>query len=221
MSPLPSPNPLRGLRTALVTTAGLLAVLWALQIVQFATDDSLMTYGIRPRRLGELVDIYPAQFLHLGFGHLIANTLALAVLGFLAATRGFLRFAGVSLVVMTVCGLGVWLTAPANTNTVGASGLVFGYFGYLLVRGFVDRRLFDIALAFVITGVYGWSMLWGALPTASGVSWQGHLFGFAGGVLAAFLFRRDRAGRETARPTAPTGGGPRPMSEELKDLGLL
>jgi membrane associated rhomboid family serine protease len=87
----------------------------------------------------------------------------------------------------------VWLVAPAHTNTAGASGVVFGLFGYLLVRGFVDRRLLDIGVGLGIAVVYG-SILWGVLPTAQGVSWQGHLFGLVGGVASAFLFRDVRSG---------------------------
>ncbi|MCF2529523.1 rhomboid family intramembrane serine protease [Yinghuangia soli] len=224
MSPLPSPVPFRGLTTAFATIAALLAVMWALQFWNLATGDSLLQHGITPRDTGELwPDLFTAQFLHTGFPHLIANTLGLAVLGFLAATRGAGRFAWVSLVIMVVGGLGIWLASPSGSITVGASGLVFGYFGYLLVRGFFDRRIRDVLLAFVLTAIFGWSMLWGALPTASGVSWQAHLGGFAGGVAAAYLFRRrpDAPARPSGGTPRAAAAGPRPLSEELKDLGLL
>lgn len=224
MSPLRFAGPLRGLVGAFFITATLLAVLWALQIYNTVTDDSLLTHGITPRRTSELPDILTAPFLHVGFAHLIANTIALAVLGFLAATRGLGRFVSVSLVITVVGGLGVWLTSPSNSTTVGASILVFGYFGYLLVRGFFDRKVLDILIAFGITAVYGWAMLWGVLPTASHVSWQGHLFGFVGGVVAARVFRRRRDDRRDGSGTGSrnvAAAGPRPLSEELKDLGLL
>lgn len=224
VSPLPSAVPFRGLIGAFFTTAALLAVLWVVQIVNLVTGDSLLTHGISPRRADELPDILTAPFLHFGFAHLIGNTLALAVLCFLTATRGRARFAGVSLVITVVGGLGIWLTAESGSNHAGASILVFGFFGYLLVRGFVDRKLLDILIAFVITAVYGWTMLWGVLPTTDHVSWQGHMFGFAGGVVAAHVFRRRRGDgppQGSGRPAASRGTGTRPLSEELKDLGLL
>ncbi|UGQ15424.1 rhomboid family intramembrane serine protease [Yinghuangia sp. ASG 101] len=209
---------------AFFTTAALLAVLWAVQIVNLVTGDALLTHGVSPRRADELPDILTAPFVHFGFAHLIGNTLALAVLCFLTATRGRARFAGVSLVITVVGGLGIWLTAASGTNHAGASILVFGYFGYLLVRGFVDRKVLDILIAFVITAVYGWTMLWGVLPTTDHVSWQGHLFGFAGGVVAAHVFRRrgdDGSPARSDRPSASGAAGTRPLSQELKDLGLL
>ncbi|WP_436786247.1 rhomboid family intramembrane serine protease [Yinghuangia sp. YIM S10712] len=227
MSPLAPATPFRGLIGAFCTTVALMAVLWVVQVYNVVTDDSLLTHGISPRRADELPDILSAPFLHFGFGHLIGNTIALPALCFLTATRGRARFVGVSLVITVVGGLGIWLTASDNSNHAGASILVFGYFGYLLVRGFVDRRLLDILTAFVITATYGWSMLWGVLPVSVHVSWQGHLFGFAGGVAAAYAFRRRRDDPVHPRGKSPAGRrgadtpGARPLSDELKDLGLL
>lgn len=167
-------------------------LLWLLEGIDTATGHALDTFGIVPRETSELRDVVPAAFTHFGFDHVAANSLPLLVLGFLAALRGIRRFLGVAFVVILVSGLGVWLAAPAHTNTAGASGVVFGLFGYLLVRGFVDRRLLDIAVGLTVAVVYG-SILWGVLPTAQGVSWQGHLFGLLGGVAAAFLFRERSA----------------------------
>ncbi|MGH3314373.1 MAG: rhomboid family intramembrane serine protease [Streptomyces sp.] len=162
------------------------ALLWLLEAVDSVSGHALDTFGIQPRQESELVDVIPAAFMHFGFGHLVANTLPLLVLGFLAALRGTGRFLAVALTIIVVSGLGVWLVAPAASNTAGASGLIFGLFGYLLVRGFVDRRITDVALGGVVAVLYG-SILWGVLPTDSGISWQGHLFGLVGGVLAAFM----------------------------------
>ncbi|MBO8194836.1 rhomboid family intramembrane serine protease [Streptomyces oryzae] len=177
---------------------GWVALLWVLEAVDQASGNALDTFGIQPRRLGELVDVIPSAFMHFGFEHLIANTLPLLILGFLAALRGVGRFLVVATIIVVVSGLGVWLIAPANSNTAGASGLIFGLFGYLLARGFVDRRITDVALGTVVAVFYG-SILWGVLPTESGVSWQGHLFGLIGGVLAARL---------TAEPRSLTEGKP-------------
>ncbi|MDX3851140.1 rhomboid family intramembrane serine protease [Streptomyces sp. AK02-01A] len=169
---------------------GWVALLWTLEAVDAATG-ALDTYGLSPRRFGELRDVIPMAFLHHGFGHLASNTVPLLVLGFLAALSGLRRFAAVVLTIMVVGGLGVWLTAADNSITAGASGVVFGLLGYLLVRGFVDRSAVDIVVGLVVLAVYG-SALWGVLPTNPAVSWQGHLFGLIGGILAAFMFRRRR-----------------------------
>ncbi|MFR9675405.1 rhomboid family intramembrane serine protease [Streptomyces sp. TR06-5] len=166
-------------------------LLWLLEAVDYATGHALDTFGIAPRRTDELVDVVPAAFMHFGFDHLMANTVPLLVLGFMAALRGVRTFLAVALITIVVSGLGVWLTAPAPSNTAGASGLVFGLFGYLVVRGFVDRRIGDVALGGVVVVLYG-SILWGVLPTTPGVSWQGHLFGLIGGVMAAFMTSRAR-----------------------------
>jgi membrane associated rhomboid family serine protease len=164
------------------------ALLWVLEAVDVISGHRLDTFGITPRKGSELLDIVPSAFTHFGFGHVASNSLPLLVLGFIAALRGIARFLTVALTIIVIGGLGVWLVAPAHTNTAGASGLIFGLFSYLLVRGFVDRRALDIVVGLIVGVLYG-SILWGVLPTATGVSWQGHLFGLAGGVAAAFLFR--------------------------------
>ncbi|MCX4448559.1 rhomboid family intramembrane serine protease [Streptomyces sp. NBC_01789] len=173
---------------------GWVGLLWALEAVDLATGHGLDDHGIAPREPAELLDIVPAAFLHDGWAHVASNSVPLLVLGFIAALGGLRRFAGVVLTVILVGGFGVWLTAPANTVTLGASGVVFGLFGYLLVRGFVDRRPLDVVVGLVVAAVYG-SLLLGVLPTDSGVSWQGHLFGLIGGVVAAFALRRPTAPR--------------------------
>ncbi|MFD0163584.1 rhomboid family intramembrane serine protease [Streptomyces decoyicus] len=182
-------------KPAICLMLGWVALLWLLEGVDIATGGSLDTFGIQPREPAELVDVVPAAFLHFGFGHLAANTLPLLLLGFVAALRsGVHRLLAVVLLIILASGLGVWFTAAPDSNTAGASGVVFGLFGYLLVRGFIERKLLDIGIGLVVGVLYG-SILWGALPTDSGISWQGHLFGLIGGVLAAFAFReRPRGG---------------------------
>ncbi|GAA1531759.1 rhomboid family intramembrane serine protease [Streptomyces albidochromogenes] len=178
-------------KAAALLMLGWVALLWVLEALDTATG-SLNTYGLSPREVGELRDVLPMSFLHHGFDHVASNTVPLLILGFLAALGGIRRFVAVVLTIMIMGGLGVWLTAPAYSNTAGASVVVFGLLGYLLVRGFVDRSARDIVIGLLVGAVYG-SLLWGVLPTDTAVSWQGHLFGLVGGVLAAFLFRRRPA----------------------------
>ncbi|SCF85487.1 rhomboid family intramembrane serine protease [Streptomyces sp. Ncost-T10-10d] len=182
---------------------GWVAFLWILEVVDVSSGHSLDTYGIEPRRPAELLDVVPASFIHFGFGHVASNSVPLLVFGFLAALGGIRRFVAVAALITVVDGLGVWLVSPAGSNTAGASGLVFGLFGYLLVRGFVDRRVLDIGVGLVIGAIWGSSILLGISPANTSVSWQGHLFGLAAGVAAAFVFRRPARGRGTVPPARP------------------
>ncbi|MET9430381.1 MULTISPECIES: rhomboid family intramembrane serine protease [unclassified Streptomyces] len=176
------------------------ALLWILEAVDLATGHALDTYGITPRETAELRDLVPAAFLHFGFPHVAANTVPLLVFGFLAALGGIRRFLAVAALIVVVDGLGVWLVSPSYSVTAGASGLIFGLFGYLLVRGFVDRKPLDIGVGLVIGAIWGSSILLGISPTQSGVSWQGHLFGLLAGVAAAFVFRRRTRGAAAITP---------------------
>lgn len=170
------------------------ALLWALEVVDVLTGHALDAYGVVPREPAELADVVPSAFLHFGFGHVASNTIPLLVLGFLAALGGIRRFLAVALLIVVVDGVAVWLVSPSGTNTAGASGLVFGLFGYLVARGFVERKAVDVVVGLLIAAVWGGSIVAGLSPSATGVSWQGHLFGLLAGVAAAFVFRvRGRA----------------------------
>ncbi|MEV0211343.1 rhomboid family intramembrane serine protease [Streptomyces sp. NPDC050788] len=169
---------------------GWVALLWLLEAVDAVSGHALDGLGITPREPAELIDVVPAAFIHFGFAHVAANSVPLLVMGFLAALGGLRRFAVLSLVIIVADGLGVWLMAPAHTNTAGASGLIFGLFGFLLVSGFVERRPLGIVVGLLVGAVWGSSILLGLSPLQSGVSWQAHLIGLATGVAAAFWFRR-------------------------------
>lgn len=186
-------------KAAALLMLGWVALLWVLEAVDVATGHALDSYGVVGRKPGELADVVPAAFTHFGFAHVAANSVPLLVFGFLAALGGVRRFLAVSLTVVLVSGAGVWLFSPSGANTAGASGLVFGLFGYLVVRGFVERRLVEIFVGLLVGAVWGSSILLGLSPANTGVSWQGHLFGLLAGVGAAFLFRRRGARGETER----------------------
>lgn len=213
-SPTPPAPSRRGLEPtswagALVVIGSIIGLLWALEIVDTVLNNRLDQYGVKPRDFGGLWGIAAAPFLHVGFNHLLGNTVGLAIFGWLAligkGNGG--RFVTATLLIIAVSGLGVWLVAPDGTITIGASGVVFGWMGYLLSRGIFNRSVLQVLLAFGLLLFFS-SMLWGLSPLAGPyVSWQGHLFGFAGGVLAAYLLA-DRGGSGAKPvplpPTMPT-----------------
>jgi membrane associated rhomboid family serine protease len=173
---------------AVITTVFLLGVCWAVEVVNHGGGLD-RAFGIRPHDVHALWHIFTAPFLHANLDHILANSGPLAIFGFLTALRGPARFVAVSLIVIVVSGLGVWFLAGPNTVTVGASGLIFGYFGYLLARGFFERRILDILIGVAIAVLWG-TMIFGVLPGQPGISWQAHLFGLIGGIIAARLTRR-------------------------------
>ena len=179
----------RELKSHGIILGGFVAIIWILEIVDiFFLRGRLNSYGILPRHLIGLRGILFAPFLHGGFGHLIANTVPFLTLGWLIMLRETSDFFAVSALTMLVSGLGVWLFGSPAFH-IGASGLIFGYLGFLLLRGFFERSFISILLSLIVGFLYG-GVIWGVLPTQPGVSWEGHLFGFIGGVLAARLLSR-------------------------------
>ncbi|MGE3268550.1 MAG: rhomboid family intramembrane serine protease [Chloroflexota bacterium] len=177
----------------IVVLVALVAIAWVLEIVDFLVPGRwLDSFGIQPRSMWGLVGILVSPMLHGGFAHLAANTVPFLTLGFLVMLRGMGTFIGVSLLVMVLGGLGVWLLAPGNSVHIGASGLIFGYIGYLLARGYFERSFGSLAIAVLVAVVYG-GALWGVLPSDPRISWQGHLFGFLAGVATAGLLRPQHA----------------------------
>ena len=180
---------------------GFIGLLWLIQIVNAVVfGGALFGLGIHPRSLFGLFGILFAPFLHLSFAHLFANTIPLALLGWFVMLRRKSDLFTVSAISALVGGLGTWLIAPALSVHAGASVLVFGYLGYLLSRGIFERRFWPIVASIGVFFLYG-GALWGVLPTAIGVSWQSHLFGLLGGVIAARMMRTPGASTGTAAST--------------------
>ncbi|WP_370591459.1 rhomboid family intramembrane serine protease [Saccharopolyspora montiporae] len=190
-------NPLRAAIGMLV----FLAVLYAVQLLNASLPgvQPLSTYGILPRRVDGLDGILFAPLLHASWAHLISNTLPLLVLGWLVLAGGARQFTAVTATVWLIAGLGTWLVGSGGGGVhIGASSLVFGWMVFLLLRGFLLRSIGQILVAVVLFFYWG-SMLWGVLPGQPGISWEGHLFGACGGLLAAWLVAR-------AAPPRPSAG---------------
>ena len=168
------------------------AIFWILEILdQFVFHHTLDGYGIRPHSLIGLRGILFAPFLHGGFGHLIANTVPFLILGWLVMIQETSDFWIVTIITMIVGGVGTWMLGAPNSIHIGASSLIFGYLGFLLLRGYFQRNIASILLSLVVGFLYG-GLIWGVLPTQPGISWQGHLFGFLGGVLSAKLIAKEK-----------------------------
>lgn len=161
----------------------LLGAIWAVSIANFATGAGLQSFGIVPRTPLGIVGIAAAPFIHGSLEHLVANTLPLLVLGLLVALYNASRFFAITLAIAGIGGLGVWVFGRPSSH-IGASGLLFGYFGYLLAQGFYARSLTEIGGALLAIFLYS-GMLFGAIPQDTAVSWESHLFGLFAGIAVA------------------------------------
>jgi membrane associated rhomboid family serine protease len=185
-------------REGLLLLAGIVGLMWLLEVVNTLDSNRLDSDGILARSVGHLWGIFTAPFLHVSFQHLISNTVPFVFMGVIIALHGARRLALVTLIVLVVGGLGTWLIAPSHSVTVGASGLVFGYATYLLVRGLFDRSALEVLVGILVGVVWGGALISSVVPHY-GISWQGHVCGAIGGVVAAYALRRERP--------SPTGEG--------------
>ena len=223
-------------RKALFVMVGFLAILWIVQIANAADHYQLtFDYGIVPHDVGRLPEIFTAPFLHFSWEHLEGNSGPLFIFGFLAAYRGVKKFAAVTVLVIFTSGLAAWFTESPGSVGAGASGVVFGYFGYIMVRGFFDRHVIDVLIGAVMALCFAYQFT--VLLPARGIGWQAHIGGLAGGILAGWLFRDRRtpvSNGLASGPTARTAPSTRPgrklagssdnpradLHKELDDLGL-
>lgn len=182
------PGPMRTLFGRLLVLVLFVAALWAVQVVNWATGYRLnFAFGLIPRETYGLDGIAGMPLLHGSFQHLLSNTPPLLVMGGLLAATATRALVAVNAVIVGAGGALVWLFGSTAVH-IGASGLVFGWFGFLVLRGAIDRSPVTITVAVVIGLFYG-AMIWGVLPGRAGMSWEAHLFGFLAGAAAAFLIR--------------------------------
>ena len=185
---MPTDDRARGL----LFVAAMAAVMWVVEVVNAAAGYRLDTAGIEPRQVDGLDGVLFAPFLHASWGHLIGNTVPFLVLGAVIALGGLVRVLLVTVVVALVGGLGTWIVGAPGTVHIGASGIVFGYAAYLLARGFYSRSALHLVTGALVAVVWGGTLLGGLTPH-DGISWQGHLFGALGGLLAARALAPTRA----------------------------
>lgn len=175
-------------KRSLLIIGSLLAVMWGVELLDWVGGRwlELDQFGIIPRRMSGLLGIPLEPFLHAGWSHLAANTLPFAILGLLVLGRGVRTFWTVSAGIVVWGGFAVWLLGRGQVVHVGASGLTFGYFGYLVALGVIERSLASMLRALMVGLFYG-SIIWGVLPNHRGVSWESHLFGLLAGVAMACI----------------------------------
>ncbi|MFB8282100.1 rhomboid family intramembrane serine protease [Nocardia colli] len=189
-----------------VLIAGFVVLLYGIEGVDTLDDNQLDNAGIHPRSADGLWGILFAPLLHHGWPHLIGNTVPVLVLGFLALLAGIGRGLAATAIIWIVAGIGTWLTGGSGSVHLGASVLVFGWLTFLISRGWFARNVGQIILGLVVLALYG-SVLWGVLPGQAGISWQGHLFGAMGGLLAGWVLsgdaRRNRRGNQAGIIASP------------------
>jgi len=178
---------------------GLVGIMWVVQLVNSVDNyDLSKDEGIVPRSISGLKGVVFSPFLHASWPHLIDNTIPFVILGLIIALAGAWRLLAVTAIIALVAGLGTWLISPSNSDTVGASGVVFGYATYLVARGFFNRNALEVGIGLVVGLLFGASLLASIVPHA-GISWQDHVFGAIGGVIAARALTPQR----DARPELP------------------
>jgi membrane associated rhomboid family serine protease len=192
MSKSPKNNLSTEIKTQVTILGSFVTIFWITEFIDiFIFKGRLDRFGIQPHSLIGLRGILFAPFLHGNLPHLIGNTIPFLILGWLVMLQETSDFWIVTALTMVIGGLGVWLFAAPTSVHIGASILIFGYLGFLLFRGYFQRNFMSMFLSVLVTFLYGGLVL-GVLPAGPGISWQGHLFGFLGGILAAKLIANEK-----------------------------
>ncbi len=170
-----------------------IGVLWTIEVAdKLFFDQQLNAYGVRPRESGVWWRALVAPFMHAGFAHLTANTIPFLILGWLTIARRIWEFFFVCLLGAAGASALAWTLGESGSVHIGASGVIFGFLGFLLTRAVFERSVVAIVLALLAAALYG-GMLETMVPNKPGVSWEGHLGGFAAGILSGWLLARKQA----------------------------
>jgi membrane associated rhomboid family serine protease len=181
--------------------ATIFALMWIVDIVDVLDNHKLEEHGIRPRDAEGLQGILFAPFLHANLSHIVGNSVPFIIFGTVIALSGAARILSVTLIAGFISGMGTWLVAPSNSLHIGMSGVIFGYGTYLISRGVFEKSLLQLLVGAVIGAMYG-GVLLGGLEPQQGISWQGHLFGAVGGVVAAWFLAERQEDRRAREKTA-------------------
>jgi membrane associated rhomboid family serine protease len=193
-------------REGLILLLSIVVLMWAVEAVNTLDSNRLDADGIYARNVDRFWGVLTSPFIHASFQHLIGNTIPFVFLGVIIALRGARQLVIVTAFVILIGGLGTWLISPSGSgghpvDTIGCSGVVFGYAGYLLARGFFDRSLVELLIGALVAVIWG-AVLVSSLVPHTGISWQAHLCGGIAGVIAAWCLSRRRA----EAPVAPDSG---------------
>jgi len=183
------PSNERGLNKYQVPGCGLIIAFvilaWALEIIDLLPFVNLDLFGIHPHKPLGLIGVLTMPWLHGGFPHLISNTMTFVVLGYIIVATEKQRFYYTSFMIILFSGIGTWLIGEKGSVHIGASALIYGYFGYLVTRAFLEKRLIWIILGIALIVFYG-GLIFGVFPSDDSISWEGHLMGFIAGIWMAF-----------------------------------
>lgn len=191
-----------GIRSA-IGYGGIIWVVFWVNYVVFGLG--LNNYGIHPLDPSSLWGIVTSPLLHANFEHLVSNTVPGMVFAFIVGMSGRRVFWEVTAIAVVCGGLGTWLFGGLGSNHIGASGLVYGWLGYLLVRGIFNRSIWQIIVGVALGFLYS-GLVWGLLPGTEGISWQGHLFGAIGGIAAGMFITSDDPAHLKAKRRAKKAG---------------
>ena len=183
---------------------GFVGIIWVVALVNLSLGYRLDAWGLYPRTVKGLLGIFLSPFLHYGLRHVLANTIPFIILGSLVILQSVEEFLELSLFIIVVGGAAVWLLGRSAYH-IGASGLIMGYFGFLVARGWYERSFTSIIIAVFVMVFYG-GAIWSVLPGAWRVSWEMHLFGLISGVLAARLLTTRLAGSQPPGDSAHNRG---------------
>ncbi len=179
------------LKGQVTVLGGGLALMWIVFAITWITGGALLWLGVVPRTTLGLRGILFAPFLHGSLAHIIGNSLPFVILGWLVMLRDPRHFTTVTAVAMVGSGLMAWLVGAPGSVHIGASGVIFGYLGFLILSGWYARSAGSILLSVLVTIMWG-GLMFGMMPGQAGISWQAHLGGFLGGFFAARMYRVPR-----------------------------
>lgn len=184
----------RSLRRQAVLLGGTVAVMWVVFALNNVLGGMLNVFGVIPRTTIGLRGLVFAPFLHHSLDHIVANSLPFLALGWMVMVRDARHFFPVTVLAALGSGLFAWMLGAPNSVHIGASGVLFGYLGFIILSGWYARSVLSVVMSLVVIALWG-SVVLGVLPGRAGVSWQSHMGGFLAGALAARAYRATRTVR--------------------------